>query len=160
MGVPKAQLIIPYTNQPAGRPIQYNQIQRLDNLFQNYVKEKKQKLYVAFVDFRKYFDSINRIFLLYGLLKCGITGNIYSILKAMHTDCHYSIKTNSKITNNFESATGVKPGCSLSPTLSNIFQNYLHDIFDQICIELAETYFDSLSWADDLVLVSQSGDGL
>ena len=100
-------------------------------LFQKYVKEKKQKLYVAFVDFRKYFDSINRKFLLYKLLKCSITGNTYSILKSMYTDCYYSIKTNSGITNNFGSATGVKQGCSLSPTLSNIFQNALHDIFDQ-----------------------------
>ena len=131
-------------------------------LFQKYVKEKKQKLYVAFVDFRKYFDSINRKFLLYKLLKCGITGNTYSILKSMYTDCYYSIKTNSGITNNFGSATGVKQGCSLSPTLSNIFQNDLHDIFDQTChpIELDETYFNSLSWADDLVLISQSSNGL
>ena len=80
----------------------------------------------------------------------------------MYTDCYYSIKTNSGITNNFGSATGVKQGCSLSPTLSNIFQNDLHDIFDQTChpIELDETYFNSLSWADDLVLISQSSNGL
>ena len=134
----------------------------INTIFQKYVNEKKQKLYVAFIDFSKFFDSINRKFLLYKLLKSGITGKCYSILKSMYKGSHYSVKTDYGITSAFESMTGVKQGCALSPTLSNIFQNDLHDIFDHFCdpVELEQTYFNSLSWADDLVLISQSSEGL
>ena len=42
------------------------------------------------------------------------------------------------------------------------FQNDLHDIFYHSCdpVELDQTYFNSLSWANDLVLISQSSEGL
>ena len=80
----------------------------------------------------------------------------------MYKGSLYSVKTDYGITNEFESMTGVKQGCALSPTLSNIFQKDLHDIFDHSCdpVELEQTYFNSLSWADDLVLISQSSEGL
>ena len=60
------------------------------------------------------------------------------------------------------SSTGVKQGCILSPLLSNIFQNDLHDIFDQTCdpVKLNNMSVNSLSWADDLVLFSTSKQGL
>ena len=32
----------------------------IKTLFESYVKKKKQKLFMAFVDFRKFFDTINR----------------------------------------------------------------------------------------------------
>ena len=32
----------------------------LHTIFQKYVHNKKKKLYIAFIDFRKYFDTINR----------------------------------------------------------------------------------------------------
>jgi hypothetical protein len=128
----------------------------LHTLFQKYVSVKKSKLYVAFVDFRKFFDCINRNALYYKLLKCGITGNIYSVLKSAYTDSTYSVRTTEGITNSFSSTTGVKQGCNLSPTLSNLYQNDIHDIFDESCdpVNLDDFIFNSLSWADDLVIIS------
>ncbi len=59
-------------------------------------------------------------------------------------------------------SAGVKQGCTLSPTLSNIFQNDLHDNFNSECdpAELDKLRINSLSWADDLVLISKSQKGL
>ena len=57
----------------------------------------------------------------------------------------------------------MKQGCCLSPTLSNIFQKDLHEIFsDGRCdpVLLGNTHLNSLSWADDLVLMSTSKEGL
>ena len=58
--------------------------------------------------------------------------------------------------------SGVKQGCNLSPTLSNLFQNDLHDLFDNTCdpVLLEEFEINSLSWADDLVLFSSTKIGL
>ena len=50
----------------------------------------------------------------------------------------------------------------MSPTLSNIFQGDLHAIFNESCnpVDLNGQSFNSLSWADDLILVSTSQAGL
>jgi hypothetical protein len=126
----------------------------LQTLFQKYVKNKKQKIYLAFVDFSKYFDSIKREHLYYKMLRTGICGNFYHLIKAMYTNCHFSVKTRGGLSKPFLSTTGVKQGCNLSPTLANLFQNDLHDIFDNACspVTLGDITFNSLSWADDLVL--------
>ncbi len=60
------------------------------------------------------------------------------------------------------SSIGMKQGCNLSPSLSNIYQNELHDLFISDCdpVELDGHRFNSLSWADDLVLISNSDVGL
>ncbi len=96
------------------------------------------------------------------MIKCGITGKAYDIIKSAYTGSSYRIKTQDGITESFRSNSGVKQGCTLSPTLSNIFQNNLHDIFNESCdpVKLGDIFMNSLSWADDLFLVSQSRQGL
>ena len=105
-----------------------------DNLFilksihESYAMNKRKNIYAVFVDFSKFFDSINRKFMLYKLLKHGITGNVYNIIKSMYDNPRYCVMVNGKASPNFTSSYGVKQGCSMSPILSNIFQNDLHDI--------------------------------
>ena len=52
----------------------------------------------------------------------------------------------------------------MSPTLANLFQNDLHDIFDISCapVSMGELCLNStcMSWADDLVLLSTTASGL
>ena len=62
----------------------------------------------------------------------------------------------------FTATNGLKQGCCLSPLLSNIFQNDLHDIFDEQCdpIPIGSAILNSISWADDLILISESKEGL
>ena len=134
----------------------------IQTLFQKYVKKGKGKLYTAFVDFSKYFDSINRPSLFYKLINAGITGNLYRVIKSAYDKNRYSVKCSQGISDSFTSTTGVKQGCNLSPTLSNLFQNDLHTIFDKECspVQLGEAELNSLSWADDLVIVSRSEAGL
>ena len=139
-----------------------------DNLFllktihEKYVKKQHTKVYVAFVDFSKFFDKINRHIMLYKLLKYGITGNIYHVIKSIYSKTTYSIKVGDKISPAFSATNGLKQGCCLSPILSNIFQNDLHDIFDERCdpISLGSAILNSISWADDLILISKSKEGL
>ena len=70
----------------------------IKTLFESYVKKKKQKLFMAFVDFRKFFDTINRKNLLYKMLKCGITGKLYNLIKSAYDKNRYSIKCKRGIT--------------------------------------------------------------
>ena len=138
-----------------------------DNLFilrtinEEHSMNKGKKLYAAIVDFSKFFDTINRNFLFYKLLKYGITGNLYKIIKSMYDDPQYSVLVNGAISPKFSSYYGVKQGCSLSPVLSNIFENDIHDIF-QDCdpVKIGDVSINSISWADDLLLISCSKEGL
>ena len=135
----------------------------INTIFDSYVIHQNKPLFVAFVDFSKFFDKINRTHLLYKLLKCGITGRVYDIVKSMYKDIGYRVRVNNHLSPRFTGSLGVKQGCCLSPTLSNIFQNDLHVLFkDSACdpVKLGTKYLNSLSWADDLFLVSTTRDGL
>ena len=79
-----------------------------------------------------------------------------------YNNCIFTVETNKGIAEHFESITGVKQGCNLSPLLSNLYQNDLHSIFDDSCdpFMLGTSKISSLSWADDLVLFSTSLIGL
>ena len=83
------------------------------------VLSKKEKLYVAFVDFRKYYDTMNRDFLFYKLQSYGITGKCYHLIKSMYDNNQYKVKTSHGLTEKITSSSGLKQGCNLNPTLAN-----------------------------------------
>ena len=133
----------------------------LNTIYEKYINTGNEMLYTAFVDFSKLFDKINRKFLLYKLLKYNITGNVYNIIKSMYSNSSYQILINGNLSPKLSASLGVKQGCCMSLILSNIFQNYLHDIFAECDpIVLENIYFNSISWADDLLLMSTSKEGL
>ena len=77
--------------------------------------------------------------MLYKLLKHGITGNVYNIIKSMYENPRYCVMVNGKASPYFTSSYGVKQGCSMSPILSNIFQNDLQYEPKKFCRRAAES---------------------
>ena len=135
----------------------------LNTIFETHVTQQNKKIYLAFVDFSKFFDKINRTLLFYKLLKYGITGKAFRIIKCMYENTGYRVRVNDTLSPRFIAHQGMKQGCCLSPILSNIFQNDLHELFNsEDCrpVTLGNACLNSLSWADDLVLVSESPHGL
>ena len=80
----------------------------------------------------------------------------------MYQNVRSCVKTNKGLMCFFESTTGVKQGCNLSPTLFNIFVNDLPDIFDSTCdtVLFGESKENCLLYAYDLLLMSNSENGL
>ena len=115
-----------------------NNIFILNSVVQRYIHYKNKNLFVVFVELKKY--CINKEMLFYKLQKYGINGNFYQVTKSTILQ--------------LSSATGVKQGCNLSSLLSYLYQNDLHDIFDDTCdpVKLGNMHVNSLSWADDLIL--------
>ena len=76
----------------------------------------------------------------------------------MYEDTNYHIRCNKGLTPAFRSLCGVKQDCCTSPILSNIFQNDLPDIFNLQCdpVKIGHISLNSLSFADDLILVSKT----
>ena len=61
-----------------------------------------------------------------------------------------------------QTTIGLKQGCGISPLLFNLFINRLPDIFDQTCdpVMVGSEKLSCLLWADDLVLLSSTPQGL
>ena len=72
------------------------------------------------------------------------------------------IKIQGCLTNRIYTNICVKQGCMLSPTLFNISINDLPEIFDKSCEPplLQAMPINSLLYADDLILLSQTQKGL
>ena len=133
----------------------------LRSMISHYKKDKKA-VYACFVDFSKAFDSVNRIALAYKLGKVGIRGNMLKLFHDMYTDTNYVIKADGEFSIPITNNLGVKQGCNLSPLLFNLFINDIHSIFNDNCkaLNMNDWKVNSLSFADDLVLLSETENGL
>ena len=76
----------------------------------HFVKTMKQDIYVAFVDLRKAYDTVNRKALINKLYKKGITGKFLKSIKAMHTVIEEKPKINQLLLPTIISGLGLKQG--------------------------------------------------
>ena len=97
------------------------------------IKVEKKRLFLAFIDFRKAYDKINRKLLLLKLQKRGIKGQFYRNLKAIYSDISYLIKVRGGYLDPISSTCGLKQGGVLSPSLFNMFIDDVGEIFDNCC---------------------------
>ena len=136
----------------------------IHNLIKHYCHQKGKMIYSCFVDFKKAFDCIPRDKLFEKLKTHGITGNFFNTLKSMYTNDSCKIKIDGILTNTLYPNQGVRQGCILSPLLFNIFLADLPTIFNapecQTPIIEGRNHISSITWADDLILFSESESGL
>ena len=136
----------------------------LHNLFNKYCIKDKKYIYACFVDFKKAFDTVPRHILFQKLLSFNITGKFYNSIKNMYTQDFACVNTGESLTEKFRISQGVKQGCILSPLLFNIFLSDLTSALEKgeskpVKINKT-TMLNSLIWADDLLLLSESEQGL
>ena len=86
-------------------------------------------MYCAFIDFRKAFDYLNRNCLWFKLLKSGIRGSMYDIIKHMYEEATASVKHQGILSEKFKCCLGVRQGESIPPFLFILFLNDLDEAF-------------------------------
>jgi len=126
------------------------------------IKIEKKKLFVAFIDFRKAYDKVNRNLLLYKLQTLGVKGLLYRNIKAIYTSISYIIKCRRGHLQPISSNIGLKQGGVLSPMLFNIYIDDIRHIFDDSCdpVKILKDPISHLLYADDLILLSTTPHGL
>ena len=126
---------------------------------------KRSKLYVAFIDYRKAFDTVDRNILFKILEKQGVSTKFLNMLKAVYKVVNVVIRCGEEFTNTIYCPLGVKQGCLLSPLLFSL-------LITEVARKVAEmgragyqfipgtSPIYSLLFADDIVLISTTPAGL
>ena len=125
--------------------------------------QSKKKLYVCFVDFKKAYDTVWRDGLYLKLLEYGVSPKFVNLIKDMYDRLQVSVNVFSGLSLPFRSIVGLKQGCNLSPMLFNIFINNIVNIMNannDHAPFLGPQQVSCLLYADDLILVSETKEGL
>ena len=92
-------------------------------------------------------------------MKNNVGSKFFNIIQDIYDICQSAVKISNRHSEYFNVEMGVKQGDSLIPTL---FNYYIKDIHDGSCdpLQLDSIYISSLSFADDLIIFSDSHTGL
>ena len=128
-------------------------------------KNMKQPLHLCFLDLSRAFDSIPKHRLIRKLKSTLPNCNFTKLLEKLIETKTYRVLNNGIESDSFELNNGIPQGDSLSPTLFCLYMNDLltaldnhADIIDPITLSNIQVI--SLIYADDIVLISQSKEGL
>jgi hypothetical protein len=86
---------------------------------------KQQRLYLAFVDLCKAFDSVNRTALWAVLLASGLPEDLVRVLVDLHSSTTCRIRVGGSRSHSFSMESGVQQGCPLAPILFNLFMDWV-----------------------------------
>lgn len=125
-------------------------------------KAMKKSTFLAFVDFSKAYDTINRDLLWTKLKSYGINGKMFRSLRSIYSNVKCTVKVNDLKTDWFEVRSGLKQGCILSTLMFNLYINDLSDILSKLNkgILIQNSYINHLFYADDLVLMAENENDL
>ena len=141
----------------------------LKSLIDLCVKNDIQKLYCAFIDHKKAFDTAWRSALWHKLIKSGITGKLYNVIVNMYSNIKSCVSQNGLLSDHFVCVNDVRQGEILSPFLFALFINDIEEFLTQNDCDPIQgtgadihTYLKILvtMYADDTVLFANSKENL
>ena len=147
-----------------------------DNIFSLYslielFKLFKKKLYCAFIDFEKAFDSVWHIGLWNKILQSNIDGKCFRIISNIHKGIKSKVVCNGASSEVFNCTVGVRQGENLSPFLFSLYLNDLEDFLStnnvkglnslsQYCEKELNLFLHLfvLLYADDTILLAENAE--
>jgi len=88
-------------------------------------RASRTPLWVAFVDYRKAFDCINREALWEILALRGVPDHLIQLVRDLYEGCGGQVLVQSCVSRPFDIVTGVRQGCALSPLLFNVYIDHI-----------------------------------
>ena len=140
------------------------------NLIIEFLLSKHKRLYCAFIDYHKAFDTVDRTHLWTKLFSTGIHGRIFNVVKSIYKEAQSCVRHNGEVSQLFPCNNGVRQGDNLSPLLFSIYLNDLQVFLSKQCkgivIENKGAEFAhyvqlfTLLYADDTILLGESAQDL
>src|SRR5678816_4329836 len=132
------------------------------------MREKKNKLYLGFMDLQQAYDRVNREALWQVLVIYGVGGRLLNGIKSMYDDSEACVRINGVNGDWFRINSGVRQGCVMSPWLFNLYMDGVMKEFEvgmagngvRMMENGGEWRVPYLLYADDLVLCGESEESL
>ena len=121
---------------------------------------KGERTFVAFIDYRKAFDFLDRSLLYKKLEKFGFPNLYLTTLHKILSGMTFRISADNHQTGPLKTNNGVLQGDSLSPLLFNLFVSDLPGCFSHSPPTLNNVEIPYIQYADDLVICATSADEL
>ena len=99
------------------------------NMLINLIQNRRKKLFCAFIDLKRAFNTVWRDGLFYKLKLLDINGKCCNVVKSVYRNVKSCVSVNGKSSGFFLCNIGVRQGENLSPLLFLIFLNDLEDFF-------------------------------
>ena len=87
--------------------------------------EHNTSLYVLFVDLQKAYDSIPRTALWSVLDRLGVPPVMLGLIRSLHEGMIAKVRVNGKLSDNISVTNGLRQGCTLAPTLFNLYFSFV-----------------------------------
>ena len=130
----------------------------LQSLIENFLS-LKLRLYCAFIDLKKAFDSVYRNALWFKLFNFGLDGKVLKIFRSMYTSVKSCIKHCNALSDFFDISLGLKQGLNNSPILFSLFIEDL-ELSLQRDVGCGLSLFDLclivMLFADDMVVLGKT----
>ena len=129
----------------------------LNNIVRKHCHKNNTKIFSCFIDFSKAFDTVPRDILFKKLLRQGINGRFFNIIKNIYNNDEACVKMHNQCTETFKINQGVRQGCVLSPLLFNIFLSDLAKKLNSIegKVQVHDREVNTLFWADDIIMFTK-----
>ena len=114
---------------------------------------------MAYLDIKAAFDSVDRTVLWKALRSKGIPDILIQLIEALHQSTGARVRIGSRLSGRFQTTSGVRQGCILSPTLFCVAIDWiLEHISIRPGINIGNSNITDLVYADDTALLLPSVD--
>ena len=127
-------------------------------------QEFQKNIYFCFIDYAKVFDCVNHNKLISWKIRneMGIPEHLTCLLKNLYAGQEATVRTGHGTTDKFQIGKGERQGCILSPSLFNLYAEYImrNARLDeaQAGIKIARRNINNLRYEDDTTLMAESKD--
>ena len=124
-------------------------------------REFQKTIYFCFIHYAKAFDCVDHNKLWKILKEMGIPHNLTCLLRNLYAGQEATVRTGHATTDWFQTGKGVRQGCIFSPSLFNLYAEYIMRNAGleeaQAGIKFAGRNINNLRYADDTTLMAESG---
>ncbi len=121
--------------------------------------ERNRKVYLCFIDYAKAFDCVRYGPLWTALQSLGVPAHLIQVIKSLYSGQKACVRTEHGDSDWFEIGQGVRQGCILSPSLFNLYAEYImRQVLDGWSggISIGGWQLNNLRYADDTTLLATS----